>query len=194
MRRLLTGICFLLAATCFTADAQYENTKIKTGQIAPELNYSNPKGKTYSLKEVNKGRYVLIDFWASWCGPCRRANPELVEVYEKYKGLKFKNAPKGFTVFSVSLDTNPEAWQKAIEKDNLLWEYHVSDLKKWHGEAATQYGIAFIPQAFLVGPDGKILGKYMNALEAVADLEQYVEKTNAKSQKSKNQTAGQAQK
>jgi len=157
-----------------TAQAQYKNTKIEIGQQAPELSFPNPQDKVISLSQASKGKYVLLDFWASWCGPCRRANPSLVAFYQKYKSEKFKDAPNGFTVFSVSLDRNKEAWVNAIQTDKLEWPYHVSDLKAWKSEAADIYGVAFVPQAFLIGPDGKIIGKYMTAEEAVQDIEKYV--------------------
>ncbi len=162
---------FLAAGIAFAANAQYENTKIKKGAPAPELAYPTPGGETLKLSDISKGRVVLVDFWASWCRPCRMANPRLVEMYNKYKDMKFKDAKKGFTVLSVSLDKNKEAWVAAIEKDNLAWKNHISDLGGWESQAASDYGIQFIPQAFLVGPDGKVIGKYNTAEQADGDIQ-----------------------
>lgn len=175
MRKVLTT--FLLAIfVATTAQAQYENTTIKIGQKAPELAYDNPDGKPLKLSEINKGRYVLLDFWAAWCGPCRASNPGLVRMYKDLSKKKFKDAKKGFTVVSFSLDVRKESWVAAIEKDNLLWPYHFSDLnpQQWRSVVTTIYGIQYIPQAFLLGPDGKVLGKYNRAEEAEEDIKKYV--------------------
>ncbi|WP_207798866.1 TlpA family protein disulfide reductase [Taibaiella soli] len=173
MKKFLTAVIFALGIGT-AAHAQYENTKIKVGEPAPELAFNNPTGETVKLSELNKGHFVLVDFWASWCGPCRRSNPALVNIYNKYKDQKFKDAKKGFVILSVSLDQNKDAWLAAIEKDKLVWPYHVSDLGGWQSKAAEIYGVQFIPQAFLVGPDGKVIAKYMTSEAAEADLEKFV--------------------
>lgn len=154
--------------------AQFQqNSHFKVGDPAPELAFPDPEGKEISLLATARGRYVLVDFWASWCGPCRIANPRLVRMYEKYSSRQFKDAPNGFTIVSVSLDRKKEPWVKAIEKDKLEWPYHMSDLKSWNSEAVTVYGIDFIPQALLIGPEGTILGLYDSAEKAAADLDKY---------------------
>jgi thiol-disulfide isomerase/thioredoxin len=173
MKKLLTTL--VLVAGIISAHAQYSNTKIQIGQKAPELAYSNPEGQTLKLSEINKGRYVLVDFWASWCRPCRMSNPGLVKMYGEYANKKFKGAPGGFTVLNVSLDQNKEAWVAAIKADNLNWPNHISDLGGWKSAAASAYGVEYIPQAFLVDPSGKIVGKYANAEGAEEDVKKLVE-------------------
>lgn len=161
--------------------AQQAQELIKVGQPAPDIRMKDPKGKEYALSEL-KGKVVLLDFWASWCGPCRRENPNVVKVYEKYKS-------QGFTVFSVSLDgldsrsmaainNNPQQvdvmmaqskqkWIDAIAQDGLSWEYHVSDLKKWDSTSAALYGVRGIPKAFLIDRDGKIAAVGVRGAEQI---------------------------
>jgi thiol-disulfide isomerase/thioredoxin len=123
------------------------------GTTAPEINQATPAGTKLSLKSL-RGKYVLVDFWASWCGPCRGENPNVVKAYNQYK-----DKGKGFTVFSVSLDDDKDRWTKAIAADGLVWPNHVSDLKKWNSAAAAAYGVQSIPASFLLDPNGKIIGK-----------------------------------
>lgn len=151
--------------------AQYENTKIKIGTVAPELKLINPANDTLRLSDLYKKRIILLDFWASWCGPCRRANPRLVALYAKYNGKKIRGAKKGLEIVSVSLDREKDPWIKAIAKDSLYWPYHMSDLGGWNSVAAKEYGTNYIPQAFLIGSDGMVIAKYNTAEQAEADIE-----------------------
>jgi thiol-disulfide isomerase/thioredoxin len=173
MKRIFTTIC-ITALSYFGAQAQYSNEKIQVGQKAPELVFNDPNDQKLVLSEINKGRYVILDFWASWCGPCRRSNPAMVKTYNEYKDRAFKNAKKGFTVVSVSLDQSKDAWVQAIQKDNLVWPYHMSDLAGWQSKAAEAYGISYIPQVFLLGPDGKVLKKFAFGEEPAEELKKYL--------------------
>ncbi|WP_316836684.1 TlpA disulfide reductase family protein [Pedobacter nutrimenti] len=124
--------------------------KTAPGQIAPAIAMADKDGKIVHLSDF-KGKYVMVDFWASWCGPCRKENPNVVAAYKKYHD-------KGFEVLGVSLDSNKESWLKAITADGLTWT-HVSDLKGWANAAAAEYGVKAVPASFLIGPDGKVVGR-----------------------------------
>ena len=139
------------------------------GNKAPELKFNNPEGQPIALSSL-KGKIVLVDFWASWCSPCRIENPNVVATYKKYKNAKFKNA-KGFVVYSVSLDANKDAWKTAIAKDGLEWQYHVSDLGGWSSLPARIYGVSSIPTNFLLDANGVILASELSGETLGAVLE-----------------------
>lgn len=125
------------------------NSNIAVGKMAPEIKLPNISGQTKALSSL-RGKVVLLDFWASWCGPCRKENPNVVSVYNRY-------ASKGFDVFSVSLDENKSAWEAAIKKDGLIWNNHVSDLGGWKSAVVPTYEIESIPFPVLIDKEGKIV-------------------------------------
>ena len=133
------------------------NRPLAPGSEAKEIAQPNPEGEIMKLSDY-RGKYVLIDFWASWCGPCRKENPNVVELYKKYKD-------EGFEVFSVSLDKDKARWEAAIEQDNLIWDGHVSDLKFWRSEAAQDYNVSSIPFTVLVDPEGKIVNTRLRGIQ-----------------------------
>jgi thiol-disulfide isomerase/thioredoxin len=148
---------------------------LEIGNRAPEINLADVNGKPLPLSTL-RGQVVLIDFWASWCGPCRMENPNLVASYKKYNKAKFKGKAKGFTVYSVSLDRDKNNWLKAIEQDKLDWKYHVSDLKFWSSEAAKAYGVQFIPTNWLINEKGIIVAKSLRGASLDEALENLIAK------------------
>jgi thiol-disulfide isomerase/thioredoxin len=141
-----------LSNQVYQIEVAYQTHKMNSSgeRPAPEIALKNPNGLEIKLSSL-KGKYVLIDFWASWCGPCREENPNVVRLYKKYKS-------KGFTVYSVSLDDNVTAWQEAISKDGLEWPNHVSDLLKWNSPLPALYEFSGIPHTVLINPEGNIIG------------------------------------
>jgi peroxiredoxin len=128
----------------------------RVGSVLPEFTQNDASGKSVSLSSL-RGKYVLIDFWASWCGPCRAENPNVVKAFNAYKS-------KGFTILGVSLDQDKAKWLEAIKKDGLTWT-HVSDLKYWNNAVAQQFGIQSIPANFLIDPNGVVIGKDLRGEE-----------------------------
>lgn len=156
----------VLAKNFFVADliSKVDGAKkLAIGSDAPEIAMANPDGETITLSSL-KGKYVLIDFWAAWCKPCRAENPNVVRMYNQYAG-------ENFEILGVSLDRNREAWLKAIDQDGLPW-LHVSDLQYFNNEAARTYQISAIPATYLIGPDGKIIAKGLRGASLEAKLKE----------------------
>jgi len=137
--------------------------KVTGGNEAPDFTFNTPEGKPLSLSSF-RGKILLVDFWASWCGPCRKENPNVLRMYKKYHS-------KGFEILGVSLDESKEKWVAAIKKDGLVWN-HVSDLKGWGSQACSLYGIEAIPFAMLLDKDGKIIAKNLRGASLEKKLEE----------------------
>ena len=143
MKKIIASIVLFLFVFVSVIQAQP-----KIGDFAKDIVLKNPDGKTERLSN-HKGKYVLVDFWASWCGPCRESNQELKHLYSKYKG-------KGFEIFGISLDQNIENWKTAIKADRITWK-HVTEPGGWDAPVALAWGIEALPSSFLLNKDGIII-------------------------------------
>lgn len=152
MKYIIFSLVLITGLTVSFRNSQTGQNQVATK--APDIELLSPTGEKVMLSKL-KGKMVLIDFWASWCRPCRAENPNVVEAYNKYKSTKFKNA-KGFEVFSVSLDKNEEAWKQAILADKLTWKNHGLDKDS---KIATLYQVYSIPSGFLIDGEGNIVAK-----------------------------------
>jgi peroxiredoxin len=133
------------------------------GQPAPDFKQNDTAGHPVSLSSF-RGKYVLLDFWASWCGPCREENPAVVSAYGKYH-------PRGLEILGVSLDQKEDSWKKAIRADKLTWT-HLSDLQYWNNAVAKLYGVQGVPQNFLIDPGGKIIARGLRGQDLDKKLEE----------------------
>lgn len=143
----------------------YFQPKFTNGKPAPEFSGQLIDGSAFQLSDL-RGQFVLLDFWGSWCGPCRAENPKLVDLYQKYQQAQFADAD-GFVILNVGVEKDSSRWQRAIQQDQLNWKYHLLDkstnLKFFNGEIASQYGVKEVPSSYFIDPTGQIIGVNMAA-------------------------------
>jgi thiol-disulfide isomerase/thioredoxin len=155
MNKIL-NILLVLLVIAYVAYYFYKKPKYINGEIAPPFTAQMIDGTEFSLNDM-KGKYVLLDFWGSWCGPCRKENPSIVQLYNDFNGKQFKDA-SGFEVVSVAIENNEKRMKNAIAKDGLRWKYHIPQLDRFKSPIVKDYGVNEIPTKYLINPEGYIMG------------------------------------
>jgi thiol-disulfide isomerase/thioredoxin len=155
----ILNVLLVLAVIFFIGMYIYKQPKFNKGEVAQPFSVQMENGQILALENF-KGKYVLLDFWGSWCGPCRAEANELVNIYDSFHGKKFKNAAD-FEIISIGLETNEKRWKAAIAKDGYRWPYHFADFNRMKTAVATDYGVREIPTKYLIDPEGYVVGVNM---------------------------------
>jgi thiol-disulfide isomerase/thioredoxin len=168
MKKMIGYLIPLLIIAIFLVGKYfYFKPKYINGEVAPDFSGKLLSGEDFTFSSL-KGQYVLLDFWGSWCGPCRKESPRMVELYQNFHGKEYNNA-EGFEIVSVAIETNEKSWKAAIQKDGLDWKYHISENQRFKSPTPAKYGVREIPTKYLINPKGQIVGVNLS-IEQIAEF------------------------